>query len=339
MLAPLVLLPIGAVVLLARSDAAAREGAAPRSPAGRGAPRSVAPAAIVPTAGPPAPQPVRASRASAAAPAPPVAGRATEDLLAALRRSDLDGARETYLRLLRNPSALRDRAFVQGLLAVAADPAATASSRQVALDLVRRAPDPDAALLASVQAIAVSSALDADTRTRAIDLLHQLASGHDALEAPLRVALLDAAERSPTGEARALAVDAVPTANASDEDVARVTAYLADADAQVRASAARALEASSVRARGSVEAALERSLGAEGDPDVAATLIESALRVGRGDAAAILGRMAETAIVRANAGLARQITDYRSSLAAGETDPAKVQNEHAAREESLLRSR
>jgi hypothetical protein len=153
----------------------------------------------------------------------------------------------------------------------------------------------------------------------------------------VRPALLDAAEHAVNDEARALALESFPTDAASADEVARVAAWLADQSAQVRASAARALGASALRDRALVVERLESALATERNEDAASMLIESGLRAGRGGADTLLARFEQTPIVRACPALAREITDYRSSLGAGETDPRRIVAEHEAREAALLR--
>jgi hypothetical protein len=259
-------------------------------------------------------------------------------LAASLRHASKDAARDLYLGALQDPSALRDKKVRDDLLGVAQDPGATLAARQVALDLLRRAPGIDASTIASIEAIAASSTLDDDTRTRAIDLLHQLAATRTGLDAPLRSALLDAADHAPSNAALAFALSSIKTQDASDAEIARVSARLSDPDASVRGSAARALDSSPAVDRDQVGSQLVQALANETDPNAAASLVESTLRVGRAGADALLAAEQAAPLAARDAGLARQIADYRAALASGETDPSRIVADHRSREIALLRS-
>jgi hypothetical protein len=260
------------------------------------------------------------------------------DLVSALRTADTDAAREAYLRSLGDRSQLKDASLRDALLALAADPNSTPQARAVALDLIRRAPLLDAASVAKLGAIAAASDLDADTRTRAIDVLHQL-STRDDLDAAVGTALLAAIASPPSADARAFALDALKTSASSDAELASVGGFLADGSPLVRASAARALATSPASARATVSGQLEGALASENDQNAAFAMIESLLRVGRAGADALLAQAAQDPIVQQNAGLQRQVADYRAQLASGETDPTRIQNEHARREQALAAQR
>jgi hypothetical protein len=331
-LATLLTLPAAGVILLARSDrgAAPSVTASPAPAAHDARPRSSAKLA---------PRAESGAREAKSAPSALEAERAVapNDIAAALRRADVASARELAVRG-EDPEQLQGVGVRDALLAVAADPTATPAGRAVALDLIRRAPGVDEASIAKIQAIVASTALDADTRTRAIDLLHQLTVNRPDLERPIQAALVDAATHAPDDEARALALETLSTKDAPETDVARVTGWLSDPNPHVRTGAARALATSSLRDRGAVVQGLERALASESDSETASVLIEAALRAGRGSADSLLSRMERAEVVRANAALARQITDYRGSLGAGETDPLRILAEHEAREGALVRS-
>ncbi|HZU95923.1 MAG TPA: hypothetical protein VFF73_04385 [Planctomycetota bacterium] len=325
-----VVLPLGALALLARSEAQSPSAPTPT------AATSTAPAPTktpTPTLQPGAVRPA----ASAAAPRP-LEPRKGADLVSALRTADTDAAREAYLRSLGDRAQLKDASLRDALLGLAADPSSTPQARAVALDLIRRAPLLDAASVAKLGAIAAASDLDADTRTRAIDVLHQL-STRDDLDAAVGRALLAAIASPPSADARAFALDALRTSASSDAELASVGGFLADGSPLVRASAARALATSPASARTTVAGQLEGALASENDQNAAGAMIESLLRVGRAGADALLAQAAQEQVVQQNAGLQRQVADYRAQLAAGETDPTRIQNEHARREQALAAQR
>jgi hypothetical protein len=339
LVAALVAIPSGAVLVLARTSAEASRPAT-RAAVSRAPARVTASLPASAAAGQATPA---ATARSEAAPVAPLAAAAPGshtggDLLDELRKADAGEARAIFERLLADPGPLGDPAFLGGLLAIATDSKMSVDRREVALDLIGRAPATDEALLSKVKAIAVSSEMDGDTRTWAMIALRQLALDRADLAAPVRGALLEAIEGAPSAAARADALDAVHTIDASDAEIARVSAWLGDADALVRAGAARSLGDAPARVRASVEGELERMLLAEGDADTAAATIASALRVGRGDALALMDRLERAPIVRSNDALARQIGDYRSSLVLGETNPLDVLRAHETREDERLRA-
>ena len=63
-------------------------------------------------------------------------------------------------------------------------------------------------------------------------------------------------------------------------------------------------------------------------------IASTALRVARADAAALLDRLARAEVARASAAVARQIDDYKSLLAEGETDPVRIERIHQEREDA-----
>jgi len=262
---------------------------------------------------------------------------AASQLAAALRRADVDAARELAQRA-EDPGQLQGTAMRDALLAVAADASATPHGRAVALALLRRAPAIDEGSVARIATIAADPALDADTRARAIDLLRQLSVNRPDLERPLQAALLDAATHAGDEDARSLALETLSLRGAAEDEVGRVVGWLQDASPRVRTNAARAAGSCALRDRGAVLDGLERALAAESDVDAASIEIEAALRAGRASADALLARMERAGVVRANAALARQINDYRASLGAGETDPLRILADHEAREDALVRS-
>jgi hypothetical protein len=312
-----VALPVSGLVLLAASESNARTTAAtPAAVTRPDGPRPAPGARSAPSARPEAPAaPPRTAPASSVAPA-----SVTEE-------------RELYLEALANPARLARRDVKEQLLATAADPRATVQARGVALDLLRRAPELDAAAVARIGAIAVAPVLDEDTRLRAIDALHELGDRPE-LESALRAALLAAAAAAGSPDGRALALESVATNAATPDEVARVAGYLADPSARVRASAARALAGTSVRDRDLVVASVEQAFSVESDVGASLALVDAALLAGRSGAEALLGRMAGGTLVARTPELAREIADYRSSLQSGETDAKRIQKDHQAREDA-----
>ena len=310
-----VALPVSGLALLAASESSARTTAAGVAAVTRHDGARLAPGArSTPSARPAEPAPARTAPASSLAPA------------------SVAEERELYLESLANPARLARSDVKERLLATAADPRATAQARGVALDLLRRAPDLDAAAVARIGAVAVAAELDEDTRLRAIDALHELGDRPE-LEGALRAALLAAAAvGSPEG--RALALDSVATGAATPDEVAHVAGYLADPSARVRASAARALAGAPVRDRDLVVGSVEQAFSGESDVNAALALADAALLAGRSGADALLARLERGPLVARTPELAREIADYRGSLQAGETDGQRIQKDHLAREDA-----
>lgn len=201
------------------------------------------------------------------------------DVLAALRAARNDDAREVESALLDAPTIPGDPAFVAGLVELARDPRAAATTRVVALELLPHAASAAEPAIEAIRGLAVERAADAEVHTAAVLALRRLLQERPELEAPVRAALLDALDAAPTKEALASGLDGLELARARDADVARVTAWLADADPFVRAAAARALATVPAGLSREPAAALERALERESSPGTAAAL---------GDALAVL---------------------------------------------------
>ena len=156
------------------------------------------------------------------------------------------------------------------------------------------------------------------------------------LIAATRVALTDAAEKSSSSELRGDALSSIRADHASEAELERISRFLADPDATVRVATAIALTNTEPEARGKVVASIEAAFVKETDADSAGALAATALRVARGDGAALLERLARSDIARSNATVARQIQDYRGLLADGETDPLRIERLHQEREDARV---
>lgn len=254
-------------------------------------------------------------------------------VLAALRGQDRDLAKALFDALLDDPVAHCERELLDGLLAWALDATATGVDREVAFDLLGRSPGTGEALLAKVAEASVNDP-DPDARLAALTAVRQLAMEREDLADASRAALTTAAEKTASAEHRGDALSSIRAEHASAEELARISRFLADPDATVRVAAAIALTGTEAEHRAPVSAAIEQAFVRESDPDSAGALASTALRVSRGDAAALLDRLARSDIARSNAGVARQLQDYRSLLADGETDPVRIERIHQEREDA-----
>jgi hypothetical protein len=269
--------------------------------------------------------------------APPAPARPPSnprDLLARLATATPETAGDLYDELKANPDLLADPSFVSSLLAIVSDPKTRSDARALALSFAGRASAADGNVVDAIKAFAVSTSLDPETRNQAVAALQQMALDRSDLEPRARAALLDAAAFAASGEARAIALSGVRTENASPDEVARTGDFLGDADPYVRSAAARSLAQAPAAVRGSVAGQLVSALARETDTDAAATLVDAALEVARGDAPTVLAQMASAPIAQSSADVARRISDYREALASGELDTARIRHSHEVREDA-----
>jgi len=249
----------------------------------------------------------------------------------------LEGLRDPLLRswvggaLLEDLDAFSELDLVAGLAELAADDEADRGLRELSLELIGRSPATAPATVTRLSDLTLDEAADEELRGMALSALRLLARERPDLGGQTRAALLSAAERATHPWMRADALDGVRSEGASPTQVARLIDYLDAQDLETRNGAARALSDADPDHRQQVSAALERALLRETDPTPASTLLESALRVGRGDAEALIARLAQAAIVQRTPELSEQARDYLELLAAGETDPTHVIRAHQER--------
>lgn len=249
----------------------------------------------------------------------------------------LEGLRDPLLRswiggaLLEDLDAFSELDLVAGLAELAADREADRGLRELSLELIGRSPATDPATVTRLSDMTLDEAADEELRGMALSALRLLARERPDLNGQTRAALLSAAERATHPWMRADALDGVRSQGASPTQVARLIDYLGAQDLETRNGAARALSDVDPDHRQQVGAALERALLRETDPTPASTLLESALRVGRSDAQALIARLAQSAIVQRTPELSEQARDYLELLAAGETDPTRVIRAHQER--------
>ncbi|MEZ6185650.1 MAG: hypothetical protein R3F62_11650 [Planctomycetota bacterium] len=243
--------------------------------------------------------------------------------LAALRSGDRDALAWISGELVEAPANLCAPELIEGLRALAADPSLEEGRRVLALELLSSSPAADAG---AVETLGELAGRDADRGLRgvALDALCALAASREDLRAPLRAALLAGAEGAGDAAQRATALGTVTSHGASASELEAIARHLDDGDAGVRAAAAAALADSDASGRARVLAALERTLEREADADAARAALATALQVARGDADAVLARLASAPAVLNHRDLQQQVLDYRRALGAGETDPVRI---------------
>jgi len=309
LLASAVVPALGLGVLLTTDRAEKKAPASVTVPAATPAPKAPAAATFVPSGG---------RMHAGAPPAPSRPPSNPRDLLARLATATPETQGDLYDELRANPDLLSDPSFVTSLLAIVSDPKTRPEARAIALAFAGRAPASDGNVVDAIKAFA----------------LQEMALDRSDLEPRARAALLDAAAFAASGEARAIALSGVRTASATPDEVARTGDFLGDADPYVRAAAARSLAQAPAAVRGSVSSQLVQALARETDTEAAATIVDAALEVARGDAATVLAQMSSAPISQSSADLARRISDYRESLASGELDAARIRHSHEVREDA-----
>jgi pyruvate dehydrogenase E2 component (dihydrolipoamide acetyltransferase) len=214
------------------------------------------------------------------------------------------------------------------LLALATDGATADADREAALAEIARSPYANAETVARLARLAGSATADLEARYEATGALRDLALRED-LGAATRAALLEVAASAPSTDLRAGALGSVRASGATEAELGKLTAFLGDPDALVRVSAALVLETADGAARTVTGPAIEQAFSKETDPAVGDALVSAALRAAAGDPA-ILDRLAATEAARAMPEAAKKIARFRALMAAGETDPARIEKLAAA---------
>lgn len=301
----------------------------------RPAPRTAATPRVAPAAESPTPTPEAVARRAAPAAddrdvlaeeqqaARDVVAAGPQAILAALR--DPEAALWSHIggELAAAPELLCDPQLVAGLSDLAADRSLGSGQRVLALELLSLSPGSDARVVDRLGEVAGGDA-NPDLRAVAVTSLSRLAAERDDLEAPLRAALLAGADAAEEPWLRARALEGVRAGGASAAELAQLTPYAQDVDPSVRRAALRALADAPLAGRRGIVSAIEDQLGRETDADVAAVALATALQVARGEATALLARLAEAPVVESEPALRQQLADYRRLLNAGETDAARI---------------
>ena len=229
------------------------------------------------------------------------------------------------------PTATKDEPSPERLaklLAVATDGETADADREAALTEIAHSPYANAETVARLGRLAASAASDLEARYEATGALRDLALRED-LAAATRAALLEVAGNAPSTDLRSNALTSIRASGASEAELGKLTAFLGDQDAVVRVSAALVLETADGAARTVTGPAIEQAFAKETDPAVGEALVSAALRASAGDPA-LLERLGASEAARTMPEAAKKIARFRALIAAGETDPSRIEKLAAA---------
>lgn len=228
--------------------------------------------------------------------------------------------------LLANPEAAHAPETV-GAMTELAEKDGDAGRRQQALFYLGQLQQPDPSMVQRVMRIAQGERTP-QVQAGAVDTLATFMHSSPASAPWIAQNLLQIGQAAADPMVRAKAVYAMQIAEAPPDAVRGVTAFLADANREVRLAAAQTLGQARPELRPVVLPALEQAWRQEQDPIVRRNLVMGVVQASPPDAAQILQRM----LPAASGPNAADIQDFLQILQAGETNPERIMQAKMAAE-------